>query len=164
MAEEKEQPKKEVEEPKKEKAEKAAKSDKPTKEGAEDKAAAKKAKKSKRRSIPEGIVCIHASYNNTIVTIAEPNGNVVAWGSSGSSGFKGTRKSTPYAAQVAAENTAEKAKVFGMEKVHIYVKGPGPGREQAIRGLVAKGIDVISINDITPIPHNGCRKKKGRRV
>jgi len=170
MAEEKEQPKKEqVEEPKKEKAEKAGK---PAKEGksdkkdstAEDKAAAKKAKKSKRRSIPEGVVCIHASYNNTIVTIAEPNGNVIAWGSSGSSGFKGTRKSTPYAAQVAAELTADKAKVFGLEKVHIYVKGPGPGREQAIRGLVSKGLDVISINDITPIPHNGCRKKKGRRV
>jgi len=162
MAEEKEQPIKEKAQEKKGKAAKEPKSEK--KESSEEKSTAKKAKKSKRRSIPEGVVCIHASYNNTIITIAEPNGNVVAWGSSGSSGFKGTRKSTPYAAQVAAENTAEKAKVFGMERVHIYVKGPGPGREQSIRGLVAKGLDVISISDVTPIPHNGCRKKKGRRV
>jgi len=156
MADEKEQ--------KKGKAGKPAKEGKTEKETSNDKAEAKKAKKSKRRSIPEGVVCIHASYNNTIISITEPNGNVIAWGSAGSSGFKGTRKSTPYAAQVAAENTAEKAKVFGLEKVTIYVKGPGPGREQAIRGLVAKGLDVISINDITPIPHNGCRKKKARRV
>ncbi|MBU1152078.1 30S ribosomal protein S11 [Patescibacteria group bacterium] len=119
--------------------------------------------KSKRRSISEGNAYVHASFNNTIITLAEPNGDVVAWGSAGSSGFKGARKSTPYAAQVAAESAAEKAKVFGFERAHIYVKGVGPGREQAIRGLVSSGIEIISINDITGVPHNGCRKKKPRR-
>ncbi len=120
--------------------------------------------KSKRRSVPTGNAYINASYNNTIVTLTEPNGNTIAWGTAGASGFKGARKATPYAAQVAAENAAEKAKVFGLEKVHIFVKGVGSGREQAIRGLVSAGIDIITINDVTPIPHNGCRKKKQRRV
>lgn len=120
--------------------------------------------KSRRRSVPQGVAHIQASYNNTIVTLTDPNGDVIAWSSAGGSGFKGARKSTPYAAQVSAENAAEKAKMFGLEAVHVYVKGVGSGREQAIRGLVSSGINIISINDITPIPHNGCRKKKQRRV
>ncbi|MFC1616413.1 30S ribosomal protein S11 [Patescibacteria group bacterium] len=120
--------------------------------------------KIKRRHVPLGNAHIHASYNNTIITLTEPSGDVISWASAGASGFKGARKATPYAAQVSAENAAEKAKVFGLEKVHVYVKGIGSGREQAIRGLVASGLDIVSINDITPIPHNGCRKKKQRRV
>jgi len=121
-------------------------------------------KSGKRRSVPLGNAYVRASYNNTIVTLTEPNGDVIAWGSAGASGFKGARKATPYAAQIAAENAAEKAKAYGLKKVHVYVKGVGSGREQAIRGLVSSGIDLISINDVTPIPHNGCRKKKQRRV
>jgi small subunit ribosomal protein S11 len=147
------------------------KQEKPIEKGAgkpEDKAGEKPAKTSKskarRRIVPIGNACINASYNNTIVTLTEPNGNVLAWASSGGSGFKGTRKSTPYAAQIAAENAAEKAKVFGLERVHIFVKGLGNGREQAIRGLVSKGLDIVSISDVTPVPHNGCRKRKARRV
>ncbi|MBT5016410.1 30S ribosomal protein S11 [Candidatus Peregrinibacteria bacterium] len=118
----------------------------------------------KRRNIPEGRVNIHAGSNNTIVTVAGPNGDVVAWSSSGSSGFKGTKKSTPYAAQIAAENAAEKAKAYGMERVHVCVKGIGNGREQAIRGLIAGGLEILSISDVTPLPHNGCRKRRPRRV
>jgi len=120
--------------------------------------------KSKRRSIVLGNAYIHAGFNNTIVTITEPSGTTLTWASAGSSGFKGTRKSTPYAAQVAAENAANKAKVFGMEKVNVFVKGIGPGREQAIRGLHIAGMEIESITDITPIPHGGCKPKKPRRV
>ena len=120
--------------------------------------------KARRRNVPEGNAYVQASYNNTIVTLTEPNGDVIAWSSAGSNGFKGARKATPYAAQVSAEHVAEKAKVFGLERVHVFVKGVGTGREQAIRGLVAAGINIISINDITPVPHNGCRKRKQRRV
>lgn len=119
--------------------------------------------KARKRLVPEGIANVQASYNNTIVTLTEPNGDVIAWSSAGASGFKGARKATPYAAQVSAENAAEKAKAFGLERVHVNVKGVGTGREQAIRGLVSSGINIISITDITPIPHNGCRKKKPRR-
>ncbi len=126
--------------------------------------AAVKKQKSRRRHVPIGHAYVQASYNNTIVTLTEPNGNVIAWGSAGGSGFKGARKATPYAAQVSAENAAEKAKVFGLEKIHVFVKGVGSGREQAIRGLVASGFEVISISDVTPFAHNGCRKKKARRV
>jgi small subunit ribosomal protein S11 len=129
-----------------------------------EKKAAKTKSKAKRRTVPEGAAHIQASYNNTIVSLTEPNGNVISWSSSGASGFKGARKATPYAAQVSAENAAEKAKAFGLDRVHVYVKGVGTGREQAIRGLVASGINILSINDITPVPHNGCRKKKQRRV
>ena len=118
----------------------------------------------KRRNVPEGRVSIHAGFNNTIVTITEPNGDVLAWNSSGASGFKGTKKSTPYAAQVAAEGACEKAKAFGMERVHVQVKGIGNGREQAIRGLIAGGLEILSISDVTPLPHNGCRKRRTRRV
>lgn len=134
----------------------------PKKAGVKEKVV-KKAK-SKRRSVVTGNAYIAASYNNTIITLTEPNGDAISWATAGSSGFKGTRKSTPYAAQIAAEKAVEKAKVFGLQKVHVFVKGVGSGREQSIRGLVASGLDIISINDMTPIPHNGCRKKKARRV
>lgn len=131
---------------------------------AEKKAQSKKTKAKKRRTVQEGRAYINATYNNTIISLTETNGDVIAWGSAGSSGFKGARKATPYAAQVAAEKAAERAKAYGLEKVNVFVKGVGSGREQAIRGLVASGIDLITINDITPVPHNGCRKKKQRRV
>ncbi len=128
------------------------------------KPAAKKKTRRKRISVPEGRVSILAGYNNTLITVSAPNGDVLAWSSSGSSGFKGTKKSTPYAAQVAAENAAEKAKAYGMEKAHVFVKGIGNGREQAIRGLIAGGLEILSIGDVTPLPHNGCRKRRPRRV
>ncbi len=118
----------------------------------------------KRRNVPEGRVNIQAGYNNTLVSVADSLGGVLAWSSAGASGFKGSKKSTPYAAQVAAENASEKAKAFGMAKVHVTVKGIGPGREQALRGLIASGIEILSITDVTPIPHNGCRKRRTRRV
>lgn len=118
----------------------------------------------KRRNVPEGRVSILAGYNNTLVSVADPMGGVLAWSSAGASGFRGSKKSTPYAAQVAAENASEKAKAFGMTKVHVAVKGIGPGREQALRGLIASGIEILSITDVTPIPHNGCRKRRTRRV
>ena len=124
----------------------------------------KTTRKAKRRIVPLGNAHIHASYNNTIITLTEPNGNVLSWSSSGSNGFKGARKSTPYAAQVSAEAAVEKAKPYGLEKVNVFVKGVGTGREQAIRGLVTAGLNLITITDITPIPHNGCRKKKQRRI
>lgn len=149
------------------KAEAKGKTAKPAKAGAKTEEKAKKVVKkkgAKRRNVVAGNAFIQASYNNTIVTLTEPNGNVLSWSSSGASGFKGARKSTPYAAQVSAENAATKAKVYGLERVHVYVKGVGSGREQAIRGLVGAGLDIISLNDVTPIPHNGCRKKKARRV
>ncbi len=125
----------------------------------------KAAKKSrKRRSVEIGNAYVQASYNNTIITLTEPSGDVISWSSAGASGFKGARKATPYAAQISAENAAEKAKVFGLERVHVQVKGVGSGREQAIRGLSASGLSILSITDLTPIPHNGCRKKKRRRT
>ena len=127
-------------------------------------AATPKKAKARKRNVPLGNAYVCASYNNTIVTLTEPNGDVIAWSSAGSSGFKGTRKSTPYAAQISAEKAVEKAKVYGLEKVHIYVKGVGNGRDQAIRGLVSAGLEILSISDMTPVPHNGCRKKKARRV
>lgn len=127
-------------------------------------ASVKKTKAKKRRIVQTGNVYIHASYNNTIVTITEENGDTLSWSSAGSNGFKGARKSTPYAAQVSAEKAVEKAKVFGLEKVNVFVKGVGSGREQSIRGLVASGLELISITDTTPVPHNGCRQKKARRV
>lgn len=118
----------------------------------------------KGKSLTSGTAFVYASFNNTIVTIADNNGNVVAASSAGASGFKGARKSTAYAAQVAAENAIEKAKNFGLSSVNIRIKGVGAGREQAIRGIQAKDIDILSIIDTTPVPHNGCRKKKVRRV
>ncbi len=121
-------------------------------------------KKARRRSLVEGLAYIQAGLNNTIVTITDTKGDVVAWSSSGSSGFKGARKATPYAAQIAAENAANKAKAFGLEKVDVYVKGVGNGRDQATRGLHTAGLTITTITDVTPVPHNGCRKKKARRV
>jgi small subunit ribosomal protein S11 len=117
-----------------------------------------------RRSVPEGVAHIHATFNNTIVTITDQQGLVVAWSSAGSVGFKGSRKGTPFAAQMAAEACARKASEVGMRSVIVHVKGPGGGRESAVRALQAAGLGVISIKDVTPIPHNGCRPPKRRRV
>lgn len=121
-------------------------------------------KKGKKRNITEARVCIFATYNNTIVTVSEPNGNTICWASSGSCGFKGTRKATPYAASVAAETALTKAKTLGVEKVHIIVKGIGTGRDQALRAINASGVSIESISDTTGVPHNGCRPRKARRV
>ncbi len=117
-----------------------------------------------RKSVPRGQAHIQATFNNTIVTLTDPNGNVISWGSAGGQGFKGSRKSTPYAAQVTAESAARKAMEHGMKQIEVYVKGPGSGREAAIRSLQATGLNITSITDITPIPHNGCRPPKRRRV
>jgi small subunit ribosomal protein S11 len=117
-----------------------------------------------RRSVPEGVAHVHATFNNTIVTITDPQGLVVAWSSAGSVGFKGSRKGTPFAAQMAAEACARKAADVGMRSVIVHVKGPGGGRESAVRALQAAGLNVQSIKDVTPIPHNGCRPPKRRRV
>ena len=125
--------------------------------------AVNKSKKIKR-TVPEGRAYVHAGMNNTIITITDQNGGVLARSSAGGSGFKGTKKSTPYAAQIAAEGAAEKCKPYALEEVDVYVKGIGPGREQAIRGLISGGISVNLIVDKTPIAHNGCRKRKARRV
>ncbi len=124
----------------------------------------KKTIKKIKKTVPVGNAYVNASYNNTIVTLTDLDGNVLSAGSAGSSGFRGARQATPYAAQVAAESAAEKAKLYGLEKVNVFVKGVGSGRDQAVRGLVGSGIDLISINDVTSIPHNGCRRKKARRV
>ena len=121
-------------------------------------------KKKEKKNIASGIVHIQATFNNTIVTITDPGGSVVAWSSSGVQGFKGSRKSTPFAAQLAAEDAAKKAMEHGMRNVEVYVKGPGPGRESALRSLQAAGFKVLIIKDVTPIPHNGCRPPKRRRV
>ncbi len=123
-----------------------------------------KPKRRERKSVPRGQAHIQATFNNTIVTLTDPNGNVISWGSAGSQGFKGSRKSTPYAAGVAAETAARRAMEHGMKQVEVYVKGPGSGREAAIRSLQTSGLNVVSITDVTPIPHNGCRPPKRRRV
>ena len=117
-----------------------------------------------RKSIAVGNAYIKTSFNNTLVTLTDKEGNVIAWASAGSAGFKGSRKSTPFAAQVTAEKAARAGMEHGLQKVDCYVKGPGSGRETAIRSLQAAGIDVTSVKDVTPIPHNGCRPKKRRRV
>jgi small subunit ribosomal protein S11 len=121
-------------------------------------------KRREKKNIPRGRAYIQATFNNTLVTITDPNGNVVTWASAGTVGFKGSRKSTPYAAQITAETAARKAMEHGMRQVDVYVKGPGSGREAAIRSLQAAGLNVTSITDVTPIPHNGCRPPKRRRV
>ncbi len=121
-------------------------------------------KKRVKKNIANGVVHIQSTFNNTIVTITDSGGNVVAWSSAGVQGFKGSRKSTPFAAQLAAEDAAKKAKEHGMKTVAVYVKGPGPGRESALRALQATGFNVVMIKDVTPIPHNGCRPPKRRRV
>jgi len=117
-----------------------------------------------RRVIPQGQCHIQATFNNTIVTITDPQGNVITWASAGTAGFKGSRKSTPYAAQMAAQSAAKTAQENGVRELDIYIKGPGPGREAAIRSLQAVGLKVTSITDVTPLPHNGCRPPKKRRV
>jgi small subunit ribosomal protein S11 len=121
-------------------------------------------RKKVKRMVSEGVVYIHSTFNNTIITISDPQGNVVAWSSAGSVGFKGSRKGTPFAAQVAAETAARKAAELGMRSVQVFVKGPGAGRESALRSLQAAGFTVNLIKDVTPIPHNGCRPPKRRRV
>ena len=121
-------------------------------------------KKKVKKSISTGVVHIQSTFNNTIVTITDSGGNVLAWSSAGVQGFKGSRKSTPYAAQMAAEDAAKKAQEHGLKTVEVYVKGPGPGRESALRALQATGFNVVMIKDVTPIPHNGCRPPKRRRV
>jgi len=123
-----------------------------------------KAKRRERKSIPVGKAYIQSTFNNTIVTLTDPQGNVIAWGSSGTAGFKGSRKGTPYAAQMAARDTARKAMTHGLRQIEVYVKGPGSGREAAIRSLQSSGLFITSIRDVTPIPHNGCRPPKRRRV
>lgn len=117
-----------------------------------------------RKLVPRGRAYIQATFNNTLVTITDPQGNVLCWGSAGVSGFKGSRKSTPYAAQMAADTAARKAMEHGMQLVDVFIKGPGGGREAAIRSLQAAGLNINSIMDITPIPHNGCRPPRRRRV
>ena len=121
-------------------------------------------RKKVRRNVPEGVAHVHATFNNTIVTITDQQGTVIAWSSAGSVGFKGSRKGTPFAAQMAAEACARKCSEVGMRAVVVHVKGPGGGRESAVRALQAAGLGVISIKDVTPIPHNGCRPPKRRRV
>jgi len=127
-------------------------------------AAAKKVRRKERKNVAHGVAHIKSTFNNTIVTITDPSGAVIAWSSSGQVGFKGSRKSTPYAAQMAAEAAARRAQEHGMRKVDVLVKGPGSGRETAIRSLQAAGLEVGSIADVTPQPHNGCRPPKRRRV
>jgi len=123
-----------------------------------------KTKRRERKSIPVGRAYIQSTFNNTLVTLTDPEGNVIAWGSSGSAGFKGSRKGTPYAAQMAAREAARKAMVHGLRQVDVYVKGPGSGREAAIRSLQSSGLYITGIRDVTPVPHNGCRPPKKRRV
>lgn len=120
--------------------------------------------KREAKNITQGVAHVQATFNNTIVTITDPQGNVVTWASAGSVGFKGSRKSTPFAAQTASENAAQKAMSHGMREVRVYVKGPGAGREAAIRALQAAGLEITTIKDATPVPHNGCRPPKRRRV
>ncbi len=117
-----------------------------------------------KRNIPRGQAHIHATFNNTIITLTDPKGNTVGWASAGTAGFRGSRKSTPYAAQIAAQQAARLAADMGMREVDVFVKGPGPGREAAIRSMQGAGMIVTSITDVTPIPHNGCRPPKRRRV
>ncbi len=121
-------------------------------------------KKRERKNVTVGVAHVNASFNNTIVTITDQNGNTIAWSSSGANGFKGSRKSTPFAAQVAAEQAGKKAQEHGMKTIEVLVKGPGAGRESALRALQSVGFNITSIRDVTPIPHNGCRPPKKRRV
>ncbi|MBI2860075.1 MAG: 30S ribosomal protein S11 [Chloroflexi bacterium] len=120
--------------------------------------------KRERKSIPAGKAYIQSTFNNTTVTLTDPQGNVIAWGSSGTAGFKGSRKGTPFAAQMAARDAARKAMTHGLRQIEVYVKGPGSGREAAIRSLQSAGLYITGIRDVTPIPHNGCRPPKKRRV
>ncbi len=125
---------------------------------------AQRVRRRERKNITSGIAHVNASFNNTMITITDDQGNTVAWSSAGAQGFKGSRKSTPYAAQVAADNAAKKASEHGVKMLEVEVKGPGAGRESALRALQAAGFTITSIRDVTPIPHNGCRPPKRRRV
>ena len=127
-------------------------------------AAAPRVRRRERKNITSGVAHVSATFNNTMITITDAQGNTIAWSSSGTMGFKGSRKSTPYAAQVAAEDAGKKAMEHGMKNLEIEVRGPGSGRESALRALQAAGFNIISIRDVTPIPHNGCRPRKRRRV
>jgi small subunit ribosomal protein S11 len=123
-----------------------------------------KGRKRERKSVPRGRAYVQSTFNNTLITLTDPNGNVLSWASAGQAGFKGSRKSTPYAAQIAAEQAVRKAMEHGLRQVEVFVKGPGSGREAAIRALQSSGLIVLSIKDSTPVPHNGCRPPKRRRV
>lgn len=125
---------------------------------------ATRARKKVKKNVAEGIAHIHASFNNTIVTITDRQGNALSWATSGSNGFKGSRKSTPFAAQIAAENAGKAAQECGVKNLEVRIKGPGPGRESAVRALNAVGFKITSISDVTPVPHNGCRPPKKRRI
>ncbi|RLT36000.1 MAG: 30S ribosomal protein S11 [Chloroflexi bacterium] len=116
-----------------------------------------------RKSVPRGRAYVSSTFNNTIITLTDPNGNVLSWGSGGTAGFKGSRKSTPYAAQIAAEGAAQRAIEHGLREVEVFVKGPGAGREAAVRALQSSGVRVLAIRDVTPIPHNGCRPRRRPR-
>jgi small subunit ribosomal protein S11 len=136
----------------------------PAAPGAPEAAGEKKAKKKNKKNILNGIVHIHSTFNNTMITITDVSGNVISWSTAGARGFKGSRKSTPFAAQVAAGDAAAKAMEHGLKSVTVFVKGPGAGRESALRALAAAGLKITLIRDATPIPHNGCRPPKRRRV
>lgn len=125
---------------------------------------AAKSRKRVKKTIVDGVAHIHASFNNTIITITDRQGNAVSWATSGGSGFRGSRKSTPFAAQIASQKAGEAAQEFGMQNLEVFVKGPGPGRESAVRALNSIGFKITNITDVTPIPHNGCRPPKKRRV
>ena len=125
---------------------------------------AAKSRKRVKKTVVDGIAHIHASFNNTIITITDRQGNTLSWATSGGSGFRGSRKSTPFAAQIASQKAGEAAKEFGMQNLEIFIKGPGPGRESAVRALNSIGLKITNITDVTPIPHNGCRPPKKRRV
>ena len=125
---------------------------------------ATKSRKRIKRNVLDGIAHIHASFNNTIITITDREGNTLSWATSGGSGFRGSRKSTPFAAQIASQKAGEAAKEFGLENLEVFIKGPGPGRESAVRALNTVGFKITHITDVTPIPHNGCRPPKRRRV
>jgi len=128
------------------------------------KAKPKKARRKEKKNVAHGQAHIKSTFNNTIVTITDLQGNTLSWASAGNVGFKGSRKSTPFAAQLAAEAAARRAQEHGLQKVDVFVKGPGSGRETAIRSLAAAGLEILGINDVTPVPHNGCRPRKRRRV
>jgi len=128
------------------------------------KAAAARTRKKVKKNVSEGIAHIHASFNNTIITITDRQGNALSWATSGGAGFKGSRKSTPFAAQVAAESAGRAAMECGVKNLKVRIKGPGPGRESAVRALNALGLKISSISDVTPVPHNGCRPPKRRRI
>ena len=125
---------------------------------------ATKVRKRVKKTVVDGIAHIHASFNNTIITITDRQGNTLSWATSGGSGFRGSRKSTPFAAQIASQKAGEVAREFGMQNLEVFIKGPGPGRESAVRALNSIGFKITNISDVTPIPHNGCRPPKKRRV